>query len=289
MTDLEQRFIDELQLRGLSQHTQQNYLGALSRLVRHCQQPPDQITNEQLRQYLLYLLRERKLAPSTLIIASSALRFFYEQVLRRPATDLAEALPRMRKRVTRPRIYSPQEIERILNAPKLNPKHRALLMTTYAAGLRVSEVCSLKVTDIISARKQIRIAQGKGQKDRQVMLSPKLLSALRDYWRLYRPKEWLFHSEDNPDRPVTTRTAERVFDRAVYLAGLPKYGGIHLLRHSFATHMLEAGVDLRSLQYMLGHRWLATTATYLHVSQHHLAGIKSPLDTITLHCLQTKA
>jgi len=213
------------------------------------------------------------------------LRFFYEQVLHWPATGIGEALPRMRKPLNRPHLYSPAEIERLLNAPKLNPKHRALLMTTYAAGLRVSEVCHLKVTDIISARMQIRIGQGKGQKERLVTLSPKLLSALRDYWRLYQPKDWLFPSADYPGRPLTVRTAQRVFDHAVRLAGLPKYGGIHLLRHSFATHLLEAGTDLRALQCLLGHRWLATTAIYLHVSQRHLAGVKSPLDTINLRKL----
>lgn len=286
MTDLEQRLIDELQLRGLSHCTQRNYLGVLQSLVRHYQQRPDQITNQQLRQYLLYLLRERKQARNTLIVAVCGLRFFYEQVLRRPGTGLAQALPRMRKRVTRPCIYSVEEIERLLNAPKLNPKHRTLLMTTYAAGLRVSEVCHLKVTDILSARRQIRIGQGKGQKERWVPLSPKLLSALREYWRLYRPKDWLFPSAYHPDQPLNIRTAQHIFDRAIRLAGLPKHGCIHALRHSFATHLLETGVDLRSLQCLLGHRWLATTATYLHVSQQHLARLKSPLDALALRPLQ---
>lgn len=288
MTALEQRLIDELDLRGLSHCTKQNYLGVLHRLTRHYgNRPPDQITDEELRQYLLHLLRERKLAPSTMIINVCALRFFYEHILHRPTAAMENALPRMRRNVVRPRVYSVAEAQRLLNAPGLNPKHRALLMTTYSAGLRVSEVCHPKTTDIISGRMQIRIEQSKGKKDRYTILSQKLLPVLREYWRLYRPKDWLFPSAAKPDCPLTTRSAERIFLRAVRLADLPNYDGIHSLRHSFATHMLEAGTDLRTLQCLLGHRWLATTSIYLHISQHRLSGLKSPLDAIAVRGLQT--
>jgi len=198
-------------------------------------------------------------------------------------------LPRMKAPTTQPRIYSPQEVERLLNAPRLNPKHRVMLITTYAAGLRVSEVCRLKVSDIISARMQIRVEQGKGQKDRYTLLSPKLLAALRDYWRLYRPRHWLFPSSHYPDRPLTTRTAERVFNRAATLAGLPNHDGIHSLRHSFATHLLEGGVDVIVLQRLLGHTNLATTAGYLHVRQEHVARLKSPLELIEISSLQPQS
>jgi site-specific recombinase XerD len=154
--------------------------------------------------------------------------------------------------------------------------------------LRVSEVCHLKVTDIISARMQIRIEQGKRQKDRYTLLSPKLLAALRGYWRLYRPRHWLFPSAYHPDRHLTTRTAERVFNRAATLAGLPNHDGIHSLRHSFATHLLESGVDVIVLQRLLGHTNLATTAGYLHVRQEHIAQLKSPLELIQISSFQPR-
>jgi site-specific recombinase XerD len=162
----------------------------------------------------------------------------------------------------------------------LNPKHRVLLMTTYAAGLRVSEVCRLKLEDIISARMQIRVSQGKGGKDRYTILSARLLTELRAYWRLVRPTLWLFPSSRIPGAPLTTDSAQFIFYRAVRLAKLPNHQGIHSLRHSFATHLLEAGVDLVVLQRLLGHSNLATTARYLHVRQERLALLKSPLDLI---------
>jgi integrase/recombinase XerD len=286
MTALRQKLIDELDLRGFASGTKKNYVGAIYRLARHFRRSPDEITDDEIKQYLLHLLRERHFSASTLTIIVSALRFFFRHVLDRPTRAVEETLPRMQKRTTRPRIYSPEEIERLLNVKGLNPKHRALLMTIYAGGLRVSEVCRLKPTDIISSRMQIRIAQGKGHKDRYTVLSPRLLEELRNYWRLYRPSTWLFSGEPDFTRPLTTRTAQRIFDRAVNQAHLPNYGGIHSLRHSFATHLLEAGVDLAALQRLLGHNNLATTAKYLHVRQERLAQIKSPLDLIEFASLR---
>lgn len=285
MTALRQKLIDELDLRGLSPHTKDNYVGAIDRLSRHYGRSPDQITDAELRQYLLRLIREQKNAHSTVNVTTSAFRFFYRQVLHRSITEVLEALPRARKQTVRPRVYSPEEIERLLNAKGLHPKHRMLLMTTYAAGLRVSEVCQLKIESIVSSRMQIRVVQGKGFKDRYTILSARLLTELRTYWRMFRPEIWLFPSSRRPGQPLTIKTAQVVFDRAADLAGLPHYRGIHSLRHSFATHLLEAGVDLPVLQRLLGHSNLATTAAYLHVRQERFALLKSPLDLIEFDSL----
>jgi site-specific recombinase XerD len=236
--------------------------------------------DDEIKAYLLHLLRIKKLAVSSIIVAVSALRFFYGQVLRRPTKAIEEALPRMKKPVLRPRVYSVQELERLFGCPGLNRKHRALLMTTYAAGLRVSEVCQLRIGDLLSDRHQIHVVQGKGKKDRYTLLSPRLLVELRSYWRIYRPKDWLFPSKVYPDRPITTDAVLRAFTGAVERVGLPDRGGIHSLRHSFATHLLEAGVDPLSLQRLLGHSSLSTTTTYLHVRQERLDQISSALDLI---------
>jgi integrase len=186
----------------------------------------------------------------------------------------------MKKPVLRPKLYSVQELERLFEWPGLNRKHRALFMTTYAAGLRVSEVCQLRVADLLSDRHQIHVVQGKGKKDRYTLLSPRLLVELRSYWRLYRPKDWLFPSPVYPDRHVTDDAAQRAFTEAVERAGLPDRGGIHSLRHSFATHLLEAGVDPLTLQRLLGHSRLSTTTTYLHVRQERLDQVASAMDLI---------
>ena len=267
MTALRQKLIDELDLRGFARNTKDNYVGAVYRLARHFKKSPDLITDEELKQYLLHLIRDQQRSHSTMSVVTSALRFFYGRVLHRSITAVEEALPRVRKKTIRPRIYSPEEIERLLSVEGLNPKHRALLMTTYAAGLRVSEVCNLKVEDIMSERMQIRVNQGKGGKDRYTILSPRLLTELRAYWRLVRSPVWLFPSSYRPGLPLTIKTAQAVFDKAVERAQLPHHDGIHSLRHSFATHLLEAGVDLPVLQRLLGHSSLATTACYLHVRQ----------------------
>lgn len=196
----------------------------------------------------------------------SALRFFYQHVLHRPTDVIEAALPRMKKPVLRPRVFSPEKIARLLSVDGLNLKHRTMLMTTYAAGLRVGELCALRPEHILGERGQIRIEQGKGRKDSYTVLSARLLEALRAYWRVYRPAAgWMFPSSFFPDRPLTTDSAMLAFDRAVKLAGLPNNGGIHSLRHSFATHLLEAGVPLPVIQRLLGHSNLATTSRYLHV------------------------
>jgi site-specific recombinase XerD len=280
MTTLRQKLIDEIQLRGFSIHTQDSYVRSVTGLARFYHRSPDQIGDDEIKAYLLHLLRIKKLAVSSLIVAVSALRFFFGQVLHRPTSALEQALPRMKKPILRPRVYSVQELEKLLGYPKLNPKHRALFMTMYAAGLRVSEACQLRIPDLLSDRHQIHVVQGKGKKDRYTLLSPRLLEELRNYWRLYRPKDWLFPSPLFPDRPITSDAVERAFTAAVACAGLPDRGGPHCLRHSFATHLLEAGVDPLTLQRLLGHSSLRTTTTYLHVRQERLEQISSALDLI---------
>jgi site-specific recombinase XerD len=280
MTTLRQKLIDEIQLRGFSIHTQDSYVRCVAGLARFYHRSPDQIGDDEIKTYLLHLLRIKKLAVSSLIVTVSALRFFFGQVLHRPTVAVEQALPRMKKPVLRPRVYSVQELEQLLGCPKLNRKHRALFMTMYAAGLRVSEACQLRPADLLSDRHQIRVVQGKGKKDRYTLLSPRLLEELRAYWRLYRPKDWLFPSTLFPDRPITREAVERAFTMAVERAGLPDRGGPHCLRHSFATHLLEAGVDPLTLQRLLGHSSLRTTTTYLHVRQERLEHISSALDLI---------
>ena len=280
MTTLRQKLIDEIQLRGFSPHTQDSYVRWVAGLAQFHHRSPDQIVDDEIKAYLLHLLRIRKLAVNSLIVAVSALRFFFGHVLHRPTQAIEEALPRMQKPILRPKVYSVQELERLLQWPELSRQHRALFMTTYAAGLRVSEVCRLRLADLLSDRHQIHVVQGKGQKDRYTLLSPKLLDELRGYWRVYRPKDWLFPSKVYPERHITESAVQRAFTAAVARAGLPERGGIHSLRHSFATHLLEAGVDPLTLQRLLGHSGLRTTTTYLHVRQERLAQISSALDLI---------
>ena len=282
MTKLRQRYIDELELRGFSPGTIDNYVRSVANLARYYHTPPNQLSDEEIKAYLLHRLRENNWSPSTANVAVSGLRQFYLLVEERSFDEVEKAIPRVNRSIRRPEVYSTDQIELLLQAPKVNLKHRALIMTTYSAGLRISETCRLKTEDILSSRMQIHIVQGKGRKDRYTVLSERLLGELRDYWRVYRPEGWLFPSTTYPDRPITTSSACRAFKRALRLAGLPVRGGIHILRHSFATHALEQGMDLTVLQRILGHNSLKTTAGYLHVSNVRMASAQSPLDLIGL-------
>jgi site-specific recombinase XerD len=284
-TPLRQRLIDELDLRGYAPQSKLSYVSYVRRLAEHFRRSPDKLSDEEIKNYLLHLIRDKQRARSTMNVVISALRFFYQHVLGRSLHEIERALPRMKRETKRPEIYSTGEIERLLSAPQLNDKHRVLLMTAYGAGLRVSELVRLQPQDILSERMQIRVVQGKGRKDRYTVLSARLLAELRRYWKLYRPGVWLFPS-GAAQRPLHAHTAQRVFYRAVELAGLPQRGGIHLLRHSFATHLLEAGVSVPVLQRLMGHRALASTAVYLHVTREAFAQVKSPLDLVDLDPLR---
>jgi integrase/recombinase XerD len=243
MTPLRKKLIDEIQLRGFSPHTQDSYVRSVTGLAQYYHRSPDQIGDEEIKTYLLHRLQEEQLAASSMIVTVSGLRFFYGQVLQRPTEAIEKALPRMKKPIRRPQVYSIQELEQLFSQEDLNRQHCALLMTTYGAGLRVSEVCRLQIEDLLSDRGQIRVVQGKGQKDRYSLFSPKLQEELRAYWRLYRPPHWLFPSRVYPDRALTTSAAELAFTQAMKRAGLPHRGGIHSLRQNAACREMPSGTE----------------------------------------------
>lgn len=280
MTPLRQRLIDEMDLRGLATSTQRNYVHWVYQLAKYYHRSPDQITDPEIKAFLVWLMREKQLAVSTLIVAVSALRFFFGTVLQRPTEAVEQALPRMKKPKRLPRVYSGAELERLFALPELDRKHRAIFLTAYAAGLRVSEVCHLRVADLVSDRCQIRVVQAKGRKDRYTIFSPSLQEELRAYWRMYRPVEWLFPSPRFIYRPLTTNAVETAFRHAIQAARLPDHGGVHSLRHSFATHLLEGGVDVLTLQKLLGHSCLSSTAIYVYVRQERLTAMS--LDLLNL-------
>ena len=263
-------------------------MGAVYGLAKHYHKAPDQLGDEQLKDYLFYLASERKLARASLNLTVCALRSFYELVLQRPVASLKLSLPWVSKAVRRPQVFATQELERLFTEGCPHPKHRAFLMTVYGAGLRLNEACHLQAEHILSARMQIRVEQGKGQKDRYTLLSPRLLEELRAYWRAFRPSQWLFFGRD-PQAPLPEGTGQKIFEHAVGRAGLPKKGGIHSLRHSFATHLLEAGVEITVVQRLLGHTSLSTTANYLHVRRERLAEIHSPLQLLDLDGIKKSA
>jgi integrase/recombinase XerD len=286
MTALREQLIRELVLRGMSPSTQEAYVAAVYGLAKHYHRSPDQIKDPEIKDYLLHL-HEKDRSASTINQITSGLKFFYRYVLNHRIEEIERTMPRVKKPVRRAQVFSVEEIERLLTVEGINPKHRVFLMAVYAGGLRVSEACHLKVEHILSDRMQIRVVEGKGQRDRYTNLSSKLLEQLRTYWKLFRPQNWLFPSGRNPERPIDVNTGQRIYYKAVQRAKLSRKGGIHALRHSFATHLIEAGVEVTAVQRLMGHSHLSTTANYLHVRQERLAQIKSPLDLLDLKGLPT--
>ena len=282
---LRDRMIRELQLRRFAPATQKAYLEAVVGLTKHFGIAPDRLSPSQVQDYLLYLMTERHLQWNSVNTIVSGLTFFYTQTLRRP--EVALAIPCRRSPRPLPEILSAAELEALFAAAD-NPQHRALLMTTYAGGFRVSEVVRLRPADIDSQRMMIRIVCGKRAKDRYTLLSPRLLDALRAYWRAYRPQTWLFPSPRG-GRPFNDDTARIVFNQAKAKAGIRKGGSIHVLRHCFATHLLEAGVDLRTIQILMGHASITSTAWYLHLTRKTLERTRSPLDLLDLSHLPSFA
>lgn len=282
MSRLRQQLIEELVLRGFSPRTQEAYVSAVYQLAKYYRRSPDQISDLEIREYLLYLAQTRQLAASSRNQATSGLRFFYAHVVGRAVEQVVRVMPRVRAEVKRPQVFAISELERLFTVGCPHAGHRAFLMTVYGAGLRLNEACHLRPEDILSQRQQIRVVQGKGKKDRYTLLSPRLLAELRAYWQWRRPGVWLFPSSHDPARPMVDDTAQRIFNRAVERAGLPDKGGIHSLRHSFATHLLEAGVEITVVQRLLGHSSLSTTANYLHVRGERLAQIGGPLELLKL-------
>jgi site-specific recombinase XerD len=268
---------EDMQVRNLALNTQTSYVQQVSLFARHFNKSPEVLGPEEIRAYQVYLTNEKKLAPSSVLIAVAALRFLYKVSLKRE-WPFDEVIPAPKKPQKLPVVLSPEEVLEFLRCVG-NMKHRTILTTCYAAGLRISEAIQLKPTHIDSKRMVIRVEQGKGQKDRYTMLSPKLLEALRLYWQEGRPKTWLFEG-DVPSKPIDRSAVEQACQKAHRLSGIRKPITPHSLRHAFAVHLLESGTDVRKIQLLLGHRSLATTARYLRIATSKVCSTSSPLDLL---------
>lgn len=279
MTPLRKRMLDELQLRNYADLTADRYLDAVKRFAEFFGKSPERLGPEQIRQYLLHLVQEKKAAPSTVQIHRAALKFLYVKTLNQPWFD--ERIARARKRQRLPSVLSAAEITRILDHT-VNLKHWMIIATFYATGLRCNELRLLKSGDIDSRRMVIHVRQGKGGIPRDIGLSPLLLERLRIYWRWRKPKDWLFPSQMRPQQPMERKTIRLACTNAGRRAGIDKPVTPHVFRHSFATHMLEAGADLRTIQVLLGHADIQTTSRYLRVSTTRMQAAPSPFDALPL-------
>ena len=278
MTELRRRMDDDMLARGFADRTRESYLWAVTGLARFYHRAPDRISDDDIQAYLVHLLRDRQRSWSTCNIVVNGLRFFYHTTLKRDRTTFTIPSPRQSGKL--PVVLSREEVQRLLSHAT-NPRHRTMLMTTYAAGLRLSEVLHLQVPDIDAARMTIRVVQGKGGKDRYTLLSARLLEALRAYWKVERPRDWLFPARARgPARPMDPSSLQKAYHDAKRRAGITKPGGVHTLRHCFATHLLEAGVDLHTIQRLLGHGHLSTTTRYFQLTRHTQTGPGSPLDLL---------
>jgi integrase/recombinase XerD len=284
VTHLRKAMLEELQRRNLSPITTRIYLRSVEELARYYNASPDQLGPEHIREYQAHLFTDRKLGAIAVGQQLSALRFFFLHTLKRPW--MADDLPVPRRPFRLPEVLSREEVERLIQSAS-SPLHRIWLLILYATGLRREELVRLKVDDIDSGRMVVHVRQGKGRKDRDVMLSPRLLQELRDYWRSAnpKPKTYLFPgkgSHPNVDLPITSKSVWDTVQQAATRAGIDKHVHPHTLRHSFATHLLESGADLRTIQLLLGHADLKTTSRYLHMSERHIKATASPLDSLTL-------
>ncbi len=280
ISPLRQRMLDDMKFRNMSPSTMKVYSRAVANFSAFHHRSPDGLGVEDVRTYRLHLI-SRGLKPATINPIVAALRFFYGTTLGRK--DMVEEMPFARKEDTLPAVLTQEQVARVLRTEP-NLKMRTAFITIYAAGLRVSEVVGLTVGDIDSARMAIRIRQAKGRKDRYVMLSKHLLAILRAYWKRTRPPHWLFPGPD-PSKPVTTRSLQRTFRVAADRAGLDASVTVHTLRHSFATHLLEQGVDIRVIQDLLGHRQITSTTRYARVALNIIGKIQSPLESLNLDSL----
>jgi integrase/recombinase XerD len=265
----------ELVLKGYSPKTQKSYNGHVRRFLNSVEKSYLDLVDTDAKDFVFHMLQDNKVSCTYVNQAISALNIFYKKILERPL----EKMPRPKRVSKLPQVLSQEEVLQILDSVE-NPKHRAMLFLVYSAGLRVGEVVRLKINDIDSKRKLIRIQQAKGKKDRYVMLSDVALLQLREYYKQYKPQTWLFESGVKPGRHLTERSIQKVFERACAKAGLHKDVGIHVLRHSFATHLLESGTDIRYIQSLLGHASSKTTEIYTHVSNSKISSIQSPLDRL---------
>ena len=281
MTHLRKMMLEELQRRNCAETTISSYIRIVEDFSRRFQRPPDRLGPQHIREYQSELFRKRKLAASTVTVYLAALRFFYTKTLKKSWSAAETPYPRKTEHV--PSVLSRQEVARLI-AGADTPFHRTLLMTLYATGVRRAELTHLKISDVDSQRMVIHVRGGKGRKDRDVMLSPKLLKELREHWRRLRrkPSEWLFpgNRQHTNDRPISTKVVWHACRNAAKRAGIKKPVHPHTLRHCFATHLLEQGADLRNIQMLLGHNDLEQTTIYLHVSELRLNATASPLDSL---------
>jgi site-specific recombinase XerD len=284
MTRLRQMMLDELERRNYTQSTRRAYLMGVADFARHFHRSPDQLGLDDVRDYLVQLFRVRKLKANTIAVRVAALRFLFVQVLKRPWT--VEQMPYPKHPQSLPAVLTQEEVARLIESA-LTPLHRIVLMILYATGLRRAELTHLQIGDIDTPRMVIHVRGGKGRKDRDVMLSPRLLEALRDYWCWLprKPRVWLFPAgryHTGIDHPMSDKVVWHACTQAARRAGINKPIHPHTLRHSFATHLLEAGTDLRTIQLLLGHSDLKATTVYLHLSHRHLQATASPLDALSI-------
>jgi site-specific recombinase XerD len=274
--------LDELQRRNYSPNTIRTYIHAIEDFARYFGRSPYRLGPEHIRQYQVHLFRDRKLSAGTVEGRTAALRFLFVKTLKRPY--LHDQIPFPKRQRPLPAVLSQEEVARLIDSAQ-SLMHRAMLMTLYGTGVRRAELCQLKVADVDSKRMVIRVRNGNGGRDRDVVLSDKLLETLREYWRWMKPKTYLFPGTVKnwrADVPITTKVVWTAVNEARKRAGIEKRISPHTLRHSFATHMLEAGADLRAIQVLLGHAELADTAVYLHLSRRHLQAVASPIESVTL-------
>jgi len=274
MKKLRDQMLVDLQLRGAKPNTQRSYLREVDNLAKYFNRSPEELGEAELKEYMLYLIKERHLSEGTFRFYVAALKFFYKTTLKREWMVEKIKHPRATRKL--PIVLDLLEVESLF-AVTTNLKHKAILMITYSSGLRVSEAARLKITDIDSKRMMVRVTQGKGGKDRYSILSQTTLEHLRQYWRKYHPIEWLFNGAKKNDH-ISTNSIQQLFHKAKKQAGITKPASVHTLRHSFATHLIEAGTSLHHVQLLLGHRSPTTTTVYLHVSRLNLAQVTSPLD-----------
>jgi integrase/recombinase XerD len=283
VTHLRKMMLEELQRRNYSEATTRYYIRKVEAFARHFRRPPDRLGPQHIREYQAHLFTKRKLSPGSVTNHLCALRFFYIQTLKKPWSVADTPYPKKAHRL--PTILSQEEVAQLIDAAS-TPFHRTLLMTLYATGVRNAELTRLKTSDVDSRRMVIHVQGGKGRQDRDVMLSPILLDELRTHWRRLRRKSsvWLFPGNrwHTADHPIDTKTPRHACQQAARRAGINKKVYPHVLRHCFATHLLEAGADLHTIQMLLGHHDLKETAIYLHLSQRHLHATASPLDALVL-------
>lgn len=276
MSELRNKMKMDMELRGYSPITIKYYTDHVGRFAKHFNKSPDLLGEDQIKEYLHYCITQRKICEGTVNVVYSSLKFFYNKTLGREWN--VEKLARMKERRKLPVVLSQSEVKAILDVTT-NLKHKTILTTIYASGLRVSEAANLKVSDIDSKNMQIFIRNGKGKKDRYAMLSKTNLNILREYWKKYHPNDYLFVGED-ARKHITVRSIQKIFEKSKDKAGIKKDASVHTLRHSFATHLLEAGTDICYIQRLLGHTSINTTTVYLHLRRMDLLNIVSPLDSL---------